>query len=91
MSRDTVHRCLGTRALSPLETTLLLTVDETLAALRKAHQVDTDAGDLASSAVTVAVRAMCVCSESPLGHSCDVAGHRSQVSRDIVHVRACGW
>jgi hypothetical protein len=69
MSRDTVHRCLGTRALSPLETTLLLTVDETLAALRKAHQVDTDAGDLASSAVTVAVRAVCVCSESPLGHS----------------------
>ena len=22
---------------------------------------------------------------------CDVAGHRSQVSRDIVHGRACGW
>jgi hypothetical protein len=25
---------------------------------------------------------VCVCSVSPLGHFCDVAGHRSQVSRD---------
>ena len=32
--------------------------------------------------------AVCVCSVSPLGHRCDVPRHRSQVSRDIVHVRA---
>jgi hypothetical protein len=29
---------------------------------------------------------VCVCTVSPLGHNCDVPGHRSQVSRDIVHV-----
>ena len=33
---------------------------------------------------------VCVCCVSRLGHFCDVAEHRSQVSRDIVHVEACG-
>ncbi|MFL6096334.1 MAG: hypothetical protein ACJ71Y_12860 [Blastococcus sp.] len=30
------------------------------------------------------LEAACLCSVSPLGHPCAVAGHRSHVSRDIV-------
>jgi hypothetical protein len=41
---------------------------------------------LCSAQVRAAHRAVCASRVSPLEHDCDVAGHCSQVSRDIVHV-----
>ncbi len=65
-----VARTIGSGdAVSPLEMTVLLTLDESLDAQRRDQESDTDhQGRDAASTITSVVAAVCVYSVSPLGH-----------------------